>query len=257
MIIPSRLEFLMQASPGPLVLSLPLPEATPYDLYRRIVLPGRPSFLLESSQRVAPLGQYSFFGTDPYLVLSGKAPCYELTTREETVVRDGDPYVALIELLRTSRLPKPNGLPPFWGGAVGFFSYDTVRQFESLPCLAKDDLGLPDMQFAFVELLAAIDHSTRTLHLIFSPPFNRFLGESREKLYREGCDRLAEFEARLSVPHPRSEDPLSAERVHITPNQSPDSYMEQVLRCHLSGQPFPSLHDRLDRFPCSHRPDSG
>jgi len=231
MIIPSRLEFLMQASPGPLVLSLPLPEATPYDLYRRIVLPGRPSFLLESSQRVAPLGQYSFFGTDPYLVLSGKAPCYELTTREETVVRDGDPYVALMELLRTSRLPKPNGLPPFWGGAVGFFSYDTVRQFESLPCLAKDDLGLPDMQFAFVELLAAIDHSTRTLHLIFSPPFNRFLGESREKLYREGCDRLAEFEARLSVPHPRSEDPLSAERVHITPNQSPDSYMEQVLRC--------------------------
>ncbi len=86
------------------------------------------------------------------------------------------------------------------------------------------------MQFVFVELIAAMDHSTRTLHLIFSPPLDRFLGESREKLFREGCDRLAEFEARLSA-HPRFENPSSAEQIQVTPNQFPDSYMEQVLRC--------------------------
>ena len=219
MIVPSRLEFLTQESPGPLVLSLPLPEATPYDLYRRIVLPGRPSFLLESGQRAAPIGRYSFFGSDPYLVLSGKAPCYELTTREGTVVRDGDPYVALTELLRASRLPKPNGFPPFWGGP--WASSATIPfAVRILSQLRPSHLGLPDMQFVFVELLAAIDHSTRTLHLIFSPPLDRFLGESREKLYREGCDRSAEFEARLSA-HPRFEDPSSAEQIQVTPNRSP------------------------------------
>ncbi|MGH7231097.1 MAG: anthranilate synthase component I family protein [Nitrospiraceae bacterium] len=231
MIRPARPQFLTQPSPTPLVFSSPLSNRTPYDLYRRLVLPGRPSFLLESGKGGEAIGRYSFFGCDPYLTLSGKADRYELKTRDGTVVQPGDPYAALAGLLRGARLPRPEGLPPFWGGAVGFFSYDTVRQFEDLPTLATDDLELPDMQFIFVDLLAAIDHSTHMLHLMFSPPLERWVGESREKLYREGCDRLAELEARLSVPCSRPDRVLPAGQIRITPNQSPDRYMEQVEFC--------------------------
>jgi anthranilate/para-aminobenzoate synthase component I len=122
-------------------------------------------------------------------------------------------------------------VPPFFGGAVGFFSYDAVRQFERLPNLASDDLQAPDLLFAFVDLLGALDHQTNQLYLIFAPPLERLLGEPREKLYREGCDRLAELEARLSVPsRPLSQD-LPAGLLTTIPDQSPTSYMEQVLRC--------------------------
>ncbi|HJU04604.1 MAG TPA: anthranilate synthase component I family protein [Nitrospiraceae bacterium] len=231
MIYPSRLQFLTQAIPPPLALALPCPNATPYDLYRRIAIPGRSSFLLESGKGPGATARYSFFGSDPYLTLRGKSAEYELRTREGGVVHRQHPFQGLAEQMRASRLPKPQGLPPFWGGAVGFFSYDLVRQFEPLPSLAADDLGLPDVHFIFVDLLTAIDHSSDTLHVIFSPPLERLLGESREKLYREGCDRLAELEARLSVPMLPQEDTIPMEQIRVTPNQSPERYMEQVERC--------------------------
>jgi anthranilate/para-aminobenzoate synthase component I len=100
-----------------------------------------------------------------------------------------------------------------------------------LPSLAADDIGLPDMQFAFVDLVVAVDHLTETVHLIFAPPLARFLGESREKLYREGCDRLAELEVRLSASLPKVEPRAPLGRLAVSVDQSRDAYMERVRRC--------------------------
>ncbi|HET8579601.1 MAG TPA: hypothetical protein VFL31_01255, partial [Nitrospiraceae bacterium] len=186
MIRPSRARFLMEKRLQPLVLSIPQPDCDAYELHRRIVLPNRPSFLLESGKGSELVARYSFMGSDPYLVLSGKDDHYELRAGDVSIVKQGDPFGALAELLRASRIERPDGVPPFFGGAVGFLSYDVARRFETIPSLAQDDLHLPDLQFAFVDLLAALDHYTRTLHLIFAPPLDRMLGEPREKLYREG-----------------------------------------------------------------------
>jgi len=231
MIRPSRARFLIEKHPEPLAISLPLPTEDVFELYRRIALPTRPSFLLESGKGGDAVARYSFMGSDPYLVFSGKDHRYELRTHDRTIMKDGDPFVALAELLRASRMPRPEGLPPFFGGAVGFLSYDTVRQFERLPSLAADDLHLPDLQFAFVDLLAALDHQTSTLQLIFSPPLDRMLGEPREKLYREGCDRLAELEARLSVPSRSHEADFPGGQLEIRPDQPRTTYMERVRQC--------------------------
>jgi aminodeoxychorismate synthase component I len=230
MLRPSRAQFLNEERPGPLVVSAPLPAAEAYDLYRRIATPGRPSFLLESGKGGPAVARYSFLGSDPYLVLTGKEARYELRTRARATVHDGDPFAALAGLLRASRLDRPEGFPPFFGGAVGYFSYDLARRFESLPSLAADDLQAPDIEFAFVELLAALDHQDRILHLIFAPPSDRLVGESREKLYREGCERLSELEARLAAPAPALPGP-PAETLEIRPDQSRASYMERVRQC--------------------------
>jgi len=230
MIRPSRARFLMEERPEPLAVSLPLPEADAFELYRRIAVPGRPSFLLESGKGDEAVARYSFFGSDPYLVLTGKGAGYELDARRHTTRHRGDPYKALAELLRASRMPRPDGLPPFFGGAVGYLSYDLVRGFEPLPSLAADEMGMPDLQFSFLDLLAALDYQTRTLFLIFAPPLDRLLGEPREKLYREGCDRLAELEARLSVPSRPLDDPPELTQGAITPGQSQTEYMERVRR---------------------------
>ena len=52
----------------------------------------------------------------------------------------------------------------------------------------------------FLDLVAAVDHQTRLLYLMYCPPLSRFQAEPREKLYREGCDRLSALEARLTSP---------------------------------------------------------
>ncbi len=230
MATPSQTRFLHQARPEPLVLSIPAPVSDPYELYCRLQIPGHPSFLLESGKGNDTVARYSFMGCDPYLVLSGKEQTYELRTRDGLTVHAGSPWKALRDRLRASYLPKPEGLPPFFGGAIVFLSYDLVRQFEQLPQLALDDLNFPDLECLFVDQVAALDHHTQTLHLMFTPPLQRFEEEPREKLYHEGCDRLAEWEARLSAPS-RNEQPLSIGRLDIRPGQSEDSYRARVRQC--------------------------
>lgn len=231
MITPSRTRFLQQTRPEPLVLSIPAPIADSYELYRRLVIPGYPSFLLESGKGNDTVARYSFMGCGPYLVLSGKEQTYELRTHDGVTVHQGSPWKALRNRLSASHFPNPGGLPPFFGGAVVFFSYDLVRQFERLPRLALDDLHLPDLECLFVDQVASLDHHTQALHLIFTPPLQRFEEESREKLYREGCDRLAEWEARLTAPSRQEDVSLSADRIEIRPGQSQDAYMERVRQC--------------------------
>ena len=55
--------------------------------------------------------------------------------------------------------PAPvEGLPPFAGGAVGFFGYDLVRTVEPLGEPNPDPLGLPDMALMITDVMLAFDH---------------------------------------------------------------------------------------------------
>jgi len=59
----------------------------------------------------------------------------------------------------------------------------------------------------------------------------RFLGEPREKLYREGLDRLAEWGARLSGrPAPLTHVP-SLDQMVFHPDQPRNTYLDRVRRC--------------------------
>lgn len=228
MVRPSRARFLMAAQPQPLILSLPQPEANVFELYRRAATPGRPSFLLESGKGGADVARWSFFGSDPYLELAGKGTRYELRTRDGSTVHKGDPYKALADLLRASRILRPEEAPPFIGGAVGYFGYDLIRQFETLPNFATDDLRLPDLLFAFVDCFAAVDHQTHTLHLIFAPPLEQALGQPREKLYHEGCDRLTALHAKLLARGKRTQDDLAIGHLVVKPEQSRSDYVQRA-----------------------------
>ena len=230
---PSSCErFLGAAHAEPLIHSIPLPSQDPFELFSRIFKHSSPSFLLESGKGNHGVAQYSFMGSDPYLLFSGKGNTYEIRTSEGRVQHIGDPFSALARMLDFSHMPRHPGYPPFLGGAVGLLNYDLVRRFECLPQLAADDLQLPELQFLFVELLAAVDHHSQTLHLIFAPNVERLSGESRDQLYREGRDRLAELELKLSVPSQRlQEDPCEILPVSIRGEQSRSEYMDRVREC--------------------------
>jgi anthranilate synthase component 1 len=124
------------------------------------------AFLLESVEGGERIGRYTFLGIRPYMVISGRGD--EVTVRRGKKVEKHKG--ALLETLRHAlREHKPAnvpGLPPFTAGAVGFFAYDAVRQFERLPATAKDDLQLPDGVFMFYDRLLAFDHLRHQLHII-------------------------------------------------------------------------------------------
>lgn len=213
----------LNGRPQPLVLTMDTWGESPLDLYRKIASPSQPSFLLESGRSLANIHSYSFLGSNPVgLLTSSPSPGQEQT---------GDYFTKLSSIFADSVIEKPAQLPPFFGGAVGYISYDCVRRFESLPSLALNDLFVPDFQFALFDLVAAIDHRTNRIQLIFCPPMERFLGEARDKLYREGLDRIAEWEARLKqhMNVKRTDSPLDP--ISFTAQQSRDAYLDRVQRC--------------------------
>jgi para-aminobenzoate synthetase component I len=225
---PSPTPFL-HGAPQPLCISRRSWSLNPFELYSRVASDPRPSFLFESGKGPATTGRYSFFATEPYQVFSGTHQNWTLRSAEGRTQTGQAPFSTLAKLMQQSPIARPPGTPPFFGGAVGYLSYDLVRQFESLPNHADDDLHFPDLDFAFYDLVTAFDHTSDEWHLMFCPPLERFLGEPREKLYREGCDRLAALEAQLTTPQPQSANSLAP--VSFRPQQSRDFYMDRVRRC--------------------------
>lgn len=228
--LPSSIQFL-KGSPSPLILTGPSPSASPFKLYARIASARQPSFLFESGNGEGAMGRYSYFGVDPYQTLYGKGHTLVRRSIQGRMDSRASPLQGLAHLLDRQWIARPPDVPPFFGGAVGYLSYDLARQFERLPSLALDDLAGPDLEFAFFDLVAAIDHELNRLVLMFCPPLERFLGEPREKLFREGRDRLAEFEARLTRPDRADADWHNLGRLTFTPEQEQADYSQNVSRC--------------------------
>ena len=221
----------LSGPPQPLILTLEGQGRAPIELYRLIASPSQPSFLLDSGKGTDCGARYSFLGSDPFSVLTGRQGQASLRTHEGRECSSKDPFGSLCRLFTGPQIEPPPGLPPFWGGAVGYLSYDLVRDFETLPSLAQDDLMLPHLQFGLYDIITAVDHHTDRVQIVFCPPMERFLGEPREKLYREGLDRLAAWEARLSgQPVPLDDLPL-LDQMAFHPDQTREAYLDQVRRC--------------------------
>ena len=228
--LPSSIPFL-HSSPSPLVLTRPAPSTSPFELYAKVASSRHPSFLFESGNGNGTMGRYSYFGVDPYQTLYGKGDTFACQSIQGRMDSGTAPFQRLAHLLTGQGIVRPPDVPPFFGGAVGYLSYDLARQFERLPSLAIDNLAGADLEFAFFDLIAAIDHELNCLVLMFCPPLERFLGEPREKLFREGRDRLAEFEARLTRPDRVDAYWSQLDRLTFTPEQEQAAYGQRVHRC--------------------------
>ena len=123
------------------------------------------AWLLDSAARDPRLGRFSFVGADPYLVVRAWGSEARLDCRRD--VRGDlapgrtDCVADPLDLVRSLLPPPPaaEGLAlPFVGGAVGYFGYELASRIEAISLSARDDLGLPDLAFLFVDRLVAIDH---------------------------------------------------------------------------------------------------
>lgn len=110
-------------------------------------------FFLDSSLRKYGLGRYSFLGCEPFYVFKGQG---------KGVLKE------LSELLERYRLKTPKIDFPFFGGAVGYFSYDWGLSLEGIESRKKADLFLPDVFLGFYDVVIAIDHWKNKLYVFSS-----------------------------------------------------------------------------------------
>ena len=109
---------------------------------------GAGSFLLESVTGGETWARYSFVGFGPEVIVRGVADKFERVLDGDVQQELGvDPWERLRETLAEWKPPEVDWLPRFWGGAVGYVSYDAVRTFEPTvgEPLTRDD----DWEFCF------------------------------------------------------------------------------------------------------------
>jgi anthranilate synthase component 1 len=197
---------------------------------------GAPCFLLESAEQ-GQVGRYSFVGLRPRALLrwsqgtlsewSGDASLSvaEPPTRSEPAA---DPYAAVAARLAAYTPAPVEGLPPFAGGAVGFFGYDLVRTVEPLGEPNPDPLGLPDMALMITDAMLVFDHLRHEL-TILACAFADDEG-GIDAAYARAAETIAEMKERLrgAVPVPAS--PTVCEPPEFVSNMAREEFEAAVSR---------------------------
>jgi anthranilate synthase component 1 len=135
------------------------------------------AFLLES----APAGsetwaRYSFFGSAPrgaWRLRDGVVEDWSPSAGWHAARRPEDPFADLRAVLTRHAPAEAPELGSFWGGAVGFFSYDVVRHIELLPDAPPRGIPCPDALFLLTGTVVIVDNlkaQARVVASVVVPP---------------------------------------------------------------------------------------
>ena len=111
------------------------------------------AFLFESVERGENVGRYSFVGFEPRRSLR-----FDQSTP--------DPIRVLNNELQPLRVYGEESLPPFFGGAVGFFGYSVAGWSERIPDSYRNENGIPDARLIFFDNVVVFDHVKQRLYVI-------------------------------------------------------------------------------------------
>jgi len=157
------------------------------------------SFLLESVEGGEKWGRYCFLGGEPSIIFRSKGSRVETTRHGQAEVQEGvDPLDALRQLMGEYHPVEVEGLPRFFGGAVGYLTYDMVRFFERLPDQTSDDLDVPDCMFMITDTIVIFDHMLQKIKVVS----NALIDGPPEKAYQQAIVKIEQLIARLRQPVP-------------------------------------------------------
>jgi len=251
---PSRKEFLALAKNHtlvPLFRTLTADLETPVSAFLRAAWEAPECFLLESVENGEQIGRYTFIGLNPYKRIVSRGRAITITEGKKTVHIEGDVFAILREALSGHVPARVPGLPPFTAGAVGFLSYDVVRQIEKLPATAADELHVPDACLLFYDEVLAFDHVRKEIHLVVTADVTL---QSPAAAHADAVKRLARLEKRLARPLPKLPKPTGGKgKLKITHRTRKKDYLaavEKIREYICAGDVFQTvLSQRLDVEP--------
>ncbi|MBI4667267.1 MAG: anthranilate synthase component I [Nitrospinae bacterium] len=188
------------------------------------------SYLLESVQGGEKWGRYTFLGQAPSIILKYHGETVTVTENGQETTRkaEGDPLDELRRLMARYKPVRVPGLPRFYGGAVGFLTYDVVRFFEKMPQTAVDDLGTPDALFAVTDTILIFDNISNTIKVVS----NAYVGgEAPEKAYEKALSKIDSIIALLKKPLPDIEPVVGDPNVAFESAMGKDVFEGNVDRC--------------------------
>jgi len=137
---------------------------TPIQVLQALKNVSSHSFLLESVTGHENWGRYTFLGYDPTLEIQ----CINGTLKLGNItLQTTDPNFYIRQILRENYSPKLEGMPPFTGGLVGYFSYDYLKYAEpTLKLDAEDSEHFQDVNLMLFDKVICFDHYRQRIVLI-------------------------------------------------------------------------------------------
>ena len=222
------------------------------------------AFLLES----APAGgetwaRYTFLGTEPrsaWRLTNGVVEDWSVERGWHNARKPIDPLADLKTLVEDFEPAQVPELGQFWGGVVGYFSYDIVRLIENLPDRPAGGLAAPDAIFAFTRSLVILDNLYGRARVVISVPVP--VGTAEEELrtlYDDATTELEEIMHRLRAPSrlatisPRSGAPV--DEGHSTYERADFmAHVERIKEYIRAGDCFQALLSRRIDLPLDFDP---
>lgn len=181
---------------------------TPALIYEALRKKGERSFILDSSDHAIEEGRYSFLGFNPK---------YHF---------EGDDIALLREKLVEFRSANVVDMPSFIGGAVGFFSYDSIRIFEKIPDSHPNVLNIPAIVFNFYESIIAFDYFEKKIIVVDTMKPTSNLEES----YKRSLQKIDNIIERIRTFSKQPFKKVNRSREDIQVDVSDDYFKEMIAK---------------------------
>ncbi|MFC1636279.1 anthranilate synthase component I family protein [Planctomycetota bacterium] len=198
--------------------------------FRRIPAPAN---LPGLSEVFARLESVSILGGNAAKTEAGRFSYWAAEPKEIFTFKSGqiNPFESLDKALNKYKLRRgcESILPKdiFFGGWIGYFSYELGRYIEKLPETTVDDLGMPLIRLCFYDRLIAYDHIEKSCWLI------ALQLEDEAETPESKLDTLGELLAEsqhIRVPYPAQVDIDHVDFVHAQCNMDKNNYLREVRR---------------------------
>ena len=190
--------------------------------------PQTPLFLLESVEGGEKWGRYSFLGTSARTHVKVFADQVSIVGkgREEKILHGGDPLKTLKAFMSRFQPAEMAELPRFWGGLVGYLTYEMVSFFERIPNRLSADT--PMAHFIIGDELLIFDNIRNTMICVAIA----FIDENPDATtaYDDAMTRLDAMERRMAtgvgdaVPESADDSPT------MVPLLAAQTFRERVAR---------------------------
>ena len=231
---PSFEEFSRKAREGnliPVYREILADMETPVSAFQKINS-GKYSFLLESVEGGEKWARYTFLGANPSIIFRSKGNSVEIISDEKKEKLTGvdSPLDRLRDLMRRYRPVETEGLPRFFGGAVGYLSYDMVRFIEDLPDTTTDDLDIHDCFFIITDTILVFDNLKHTLKVVSNVHLTD--GCDLEAVYEDAVRKIDSIISRLKEPIKTDNSTLISQKseMDITSNLSKEEFEGIVVK---------------------------
>ncbi|PKM63041.1 MAG: anthranilate synthase component I [Firmicutes bacterium HGW-Firmicutes-21] len=161
---------------------------TPIEVLRILKNISRHCYMLESIEDTKNWGRYTFLGFDPKMELTYLNGNLRIKNGGEINEYTSNPAEHIRRIINEHKSPRIEGLPPFTGGLVGYFSYDFIKYAEpSLRLDAVDNECFNDVDLMLFDKVIAFDNFRQKIILIINirtdsltAEYNRAITELRQ-----------------------------------------------------------------------------